>query len=52
MSSEPDLEGNYYLPGGILNFSEAHLFYRFIMVRTWTVYLEKCKLSIYFLEVF
>lgn len=24
MSSEPDLEGNYYLPGGILNFSEAH----------------------------
>lgn len=51
MSSDSDLEGNYYLPDGILNFGEPHFIIQVYYVPD-LVYSEKCKFGIYLMEVF
>lgn len=56
MNSNPDLEGNYHLLDGILNFGGLHFIVKWaslhcLLTQTWSVYLEKCKFGIYFTEV-
>lgn len=46
MSSDPDPQGDYYLPDGILNFGSLTLYYRFVMILTKCIQRDKSMVYI------